>query len=53
MELAARPAKDPELSREATRSFRVETANDALDWDAALQFERAIQMWSQYRRNSY
>lgn len=53
MELAARPAKDPELSREATRSFRGETDNSALGWDAALQFERAIQMWSQRRRNSH
>ncbi|GAB3306777.1 enoyl-CoA hydratase/isomerase family protein [Epidermidibacterium keratini] len=52
LRLAARPAADPELSREATRSFRVETANEAIGWDAGLQFERAIQMWSQRRRNS-
>lgn len=52
MKLAARPAQDPELAREATRSFRVETANPGIGWDAALQFERATQMWSQRRRNS-
>ena len=51
-ELASRPAKDPELSREATRSFRTEAANPGIGWDAALQFERGIQMWSQRRRNS-
>lgn len=52
MKLAARPAQDPELAREATRSFRVEAANPGISWDAALQFERATQMWSQRRRNS-
>lgn len=52
MKLAARPAQDPELAREATRSFRVEAANPGIGWDAALQFERATQMWSQRRRNS-
>ena len=51
-ELASRPAKDPELSREATRSFRAEAETGGMGWDAGLQFERGIQMWSQRRRNS-
>lgn len=50
MELAARPAKDPELAREATRSFRTEAGPPGIGWEAALHFERATQMWSQRRR---
>ncbi|MDK3258959.1 enoyl-CoA hydratase/isomerase family protein [Blastococcus capsensis] len=52
MELAGRPAKDPELSRNAVRSFRTEMGPPGIGWDAALHFERATQMWSQRRRNS-
>jgi enoyl-CoA hydratase len=50
--LASGPAKDPALSREAVRSFRTELGPPALGWDAAVEFERATQMWSQRRRNS-
>jgi enoyl-CoA hydratase len=50
LELAARPARDPALAREAVRSFRTETGNPGIDWATALQFERATQMWSQRRR---
>lgn len=50
--LAALPGKDPELSRAAVRSFRTELGPPAIGWDAALQVERATQMWSQRRRSS-
>jgi enoyl-CoA hydratase len=50
--LAAEPAKDPALSREAVRSFRTELGPPGIGWDAAVEFERATQMWSQRRRNS-
>ncbi len=52
MELAARPAKDPELAREAVRSFRTEAGPPGIGWEAALHFERATQMWSQRRRET-
>ena len=52
MELASRPARDPELAREAVRSFRTETGPPGIGWDAAVHFERATQMWSQRRRAS-
>ena len=49
--LAALPGKDPELSRQAVRSFRTELGPPGIGWEAALHFERATQMWSQRRRN--
>jgi enoyl-CoA hydratase len=49
--LAAEPAKDPALAREATRSFRTELGPPGIGWDAAVEFERATQMWSQRRRS--
>jgi enoyl-CoA hydratase len=50
MQLAARTAKDPELAREAVRSFRTEAGPPGMQWDVAVHFERATQMWSQRRR---
>ncbi|MBO0874719.1 MAG: enoyl-CoA hydratase/isomerase family protein [Pseudonocardia sp.] len=50
--MAAEPAKDPALAREATRSFRTELGPPAIGWDAAVEFERATQMWSQRRRTN-
>ncbi|GAA4712655.1 enoyl-CoA hydratase [Pseudonocardia yuanmonensis] len=50
--LAAGPAKDPALAREAVRSFRTELGPPGIGWEAAVEFERATQMWSQRRRNS-
>jgi enoyl-CoA hydratase len=50
MELASRPAKDPELAREAVRSFRTEAGPPGIPWETAVHFERATQMWSQRRR---
>ena len=51
LELAARAARDPELAREAARSFRTEAGPPGIGWEAALHFERATQMWSQRRRD--
>lgn len=50
LKLARRAAKDPELARATVRSFRLETGPPALSWEAALQSERASQMWSFRRR---
>lgn len=50
LKLAQRAARDPELAREAVRSFRTETGPPGIAWDTAVQFERATQMWSQRRR---
>ena len=51
LELAGRAAVDPELAREAARSFRTEAGPPGIGWEAALHFERATQMWSQRRRD--
>ncbi|TFV74438.1 enoyl-CoA hydratase/isomerase family protein [Blastococcus sp. CT_GayMR19] len=52
LELAGRAAKDPELAREAVRSFRTEAGPPGIGWDAGLHFERATQMWSMRRRET-
>ncbi len=51
VEMARTAARDPELAREAVRSFRTELGPPPIGWDAALHFERATQMWSQRRRS--
>jgi enoyl-CoA hydratase len=48
--LAAVPAKDPELARRTAASLRTVTGPPALPWHAALELERASQMWSMRRR---
>jgi enoyl-CoA hydratase len=50
--LAARPAQDPALAREAVRSFRTEAGPPGIGWETAMHFERATQMWSQRRRTT-
>ena len=50
LELALRVAADPELARSTARSMRLELGPPALSWPAALEVERAIQMWSLRRR---
>lgn len=50
-ELAARAAKDPELARRTARSMRAEWGPPALPWPAALELERASQMWSMRRKD--
>lgn len=50
MELAAVPAADPELARRTARSMRTVAGPPALPWPAALDLERASQMWSMRRK---
>lgn len=50
LDLARRVASDPELARAAARSFRLELGPPAIPWPAALEAEKAIQMWSLHRR---
>lgn len=49
-DLAAVPAADPELARRTARSMRTISGPPALPWDAALDLERASQMWSLRRK---
>jgi len=49
--LAAAPAADPELARRTARSLRSELGPPALPWSAALELERASQMWSMRRKH--
>lgn len=49
-ELASRAAQDPELSRLSVESMRIELGPPAVSWEAAMQAERAKQMWSLRRR---
>jgi len=51
LELAATPALDPELARRTTRSMRSIAGPPALPWPAALDLERAPQMWSLRRKD--
>ena len=48
--LAAVPAKDPALARRTAASLRAVTGPPALPWSAALELERASQMWSMRRK---
>ena len=52
LELAQQVGADPELARQIARSFRLELGPPALPWPAALEAERAIQMWSLRRREA-
>lgn len=49
MELARVPAADPALARRTARSLRTVNGPPALPWPAALEAERAAQMWSMRR----
>lgn len=49
--LAQRPAADPQLARRVARSMRAELGPPALPWAAALDMERASQMWSMRRKD--
>lgn len=50
-EIAEKVARDPALARMALKSFRLEAEPPFLSWDAALEMERASQMWSLRRRS--
>jgi len=49
--LAAVPGADPELARRTARSLRLELGPPGVSWPAALELERASQMWSMRRRH--
>jgi enoyl-CoA hydratase len=49
--LATVPGADPELARRTARSLRAELGPPALPWAAALELERASQMWSMRRKD--
>jgi enoyl-CoA hydratase len=49
-ELASVPAADPELARRTATSMRRIAGPPAVPWDAALDLERAAQMWSMRRK---
>jgi enoyl-CoA hydratase len=50
LELAARPGADPELARRTAASLRTVLGPPALPWAAALEPDRASQMWSMRRK---
>lgn len=49
-DLAKVPAADPELARRTAKSMRTVAGPPALPWPAALDLERAPQMWSLRRK---
>ena len=49
--LAAVPGADPELARRTASSLRAELGPPGLPWAAALELERAAQMWSMRRKD--
>lgn len=49
-DLAATPAADPALARRTASSLRATNGPPALPWAAALELERASQMWSMRRK---
>ena len=51
MELAGRAAADPELARRTASSLRTVLGPPAIPWPAALELERASQMWSMRRKS--
>jgi len=50
IELAARAAADPELARRTAASLRTVLGPPPIPWPAALELERASQMWSMRRK---
>ena len=50
--LAEVPARDPALARRTAASLRTTYGPPALPWPAALELERASQMWSMRRKAS-
>jgi len=50
LELAARAGVDPQLARRTAVSLRTVLGPPALPWGAALELERASQMWSMRRK---
>ena len=52
MELATNVAGDPELARATIRSMRIELGPPPLSWEAAVEVEKAMQMWSLRRKSA-
>lgn len=52
LELAGAVAEDPDLARATARSFRLELGPPSLPWSAAVEAEKAAQMWSLRRREA-
>lgn len=52
IELAKKAARDPELARATVRSMRLELGPPPLSWEAAVEAEKAMQMWSLRRKSS-
>src|ERR1700687_4350619 len=50
IDMAKKAAADPELARAAVRSMRIELGPPGIPWPAALEVEKAVQMWSLRRR---
>ena len=50
IELAGRAGADPELARRTASSLRTVLGPPAIPWPAALELERASQMWSMRRK---
>jgi enoyl-CoA hydratase len=50
--IASVVAADPELAREAAKSFRLEMGPPMSSWSAAIQLETGMQMWSLQRRQA-
>jgi enoyl-CoA hydratase len=51
VERAQRTAADPALSRRVARSTRLQSGPPSIGWDAAIELERAAQMWSMQRKH--
>jgi enoyl-CoA hydratase len=51
IELATRAGADPELARRTAASLRTVLGPPAIPWPAALELERASQMWSMRRKS--
>jgi enoyl-CoA hydratase len=50
LEVASRGGADPELARRTAASLRTVLGPPPLPWPAALELERASQMWSMRRK---
>jgi enoyl-CoA hydratase len=49
LELAAEPARDPDLARRSIALLRRELGPPMVPWDVAVDAERSVQMWSMQR----
>ncbi len=46
LELSETAGRDPVLSRRMAHSFRLQAGSGLMSWDAAVQAEHSVQMWS-------